>query len=292
MFNRERLTLSLEATELRLLIVQGQRVLRWERVPLPEGTMRNGQIVQPDAFGQAVAGLVEQVGGARRKAVVGLGGQRSLVRILTLPSVPPRLLNEAVRRTARRELPLPLDELYFSWQKIGDDSSSRMEVLTIGVPREMLDNYVVGLRGAGVQPQAMGLKPLALVRAVNLPDVVLADLEGGTESVVLVRGFVPYIVRSVALPGEAERLLDERAEHMVTEIQRTLDFYNSTMAAAHPSWSPAVCLTGALGGEEEVRTRVRAHWPLVEPAPPMPLPEELPLLPYLVNIGLALKRLP
>lgn len=292
MFDRERLTLSLEATEVRLLVAQGQRILHWDRRPLPAGTLRNGQVVQPDAFGQAVASLIERANGSRRKVVASLGGQRSLVRILSLPSVPSRLLDGAVRRAARRELPLPLDELYFSWQAVGDSGGSRLEVFTVGVPREVLDSYIVGLHSAGVRPQAMDLKPLALVRAINLPDVLLADLEAVTESVVLVRGFVPYIVRSVALPGEAERPLDERAENLVVEIQRTLDFYNSTTAAAHPPWSPTVCLTGALGGEEEVRARVGAHWPLVEPAPPLPLPEELPLLPYLVNIGLALKRLP
>lgn len=292
MFDRERLTLSLEATEVRLLIVRRQRVLRWDRLPLPAGVMRNGQVVQPMALGQVVARLVEKVNGPRRNAVVGLSGQRSLVRILNLPAVPPKLLDEAVRREARRELPLPLEELYLSWQVINDRNLSCLQVFTLGVLRQTLDNCVVGLRGAGVRLTAMDLKPLALVRAVNLPDVLLADLEAEAGGVVLVRGFVPYIVRSFALPREAARPLAERADHLVVEMQRTLDFYDSTLAANLPSWSPVVCLTGALGGEEAVRAQVGALWPLVEPTPPLPLPEELPLLPYLVNIGLALKHLP
>ncbi|MFQ6100201.1 MAG: type IV pilus biogenesis protein PilM [Anaerolineae bacterium] len=292
MFDRERMTLSIEATEVRLLVVRRQRLLRWDRLPLPAGVLRNGQVVQPTAFGQVIADLIERAKGPRRQAVVSLGGQGSLIRILSLPTVPPRLLGEAVQRAARRELPLPPEELYLSRQVVGDSSAPRLQVFILGVPREALDNCIIGLRSAGVRPRAMDLKPLALVRAVNLPDVLLADLEAETESVVLVRGFVPYIVRSAALPGEAEHPLDERAEHLVVEIQRTLDFYNSTTAAEHLPWPPVVCLTGALGGEEEVRARIEAHWPLVEPAPPLPLPEELPLLPYLVNVGLALKRLP
>ncbi len=291
MFDRERLTLSLEATELRLLIVHRQRVLHWDRLSLPAGVARNGQVVQPDAFGQAVAELLERVKGPRRNVVVSLNGQRSLVRILSLPAIPPKLLDEAVRREARRELPLPLEELYLSWHVIGDRSASHLQVFILGVPRESLDNCVAGLRSAGARPQAMDLKPLALIRAVNLPDVLLADLEAETETIILVRGFIPYIVRSVALPGEV-RPLAERADHLAVEIQRTLDFYGSTLAANHPSWSPVVCMTGALGGAEEVRARVGAHWPLVEAVPPFSLPEELPVLPYLVNIGLALKDLP
>jgi hypothetical protein len=291
-FDRERLTLSLEATEVRLLVACGQRVLRWDRMALPAGILRSGQVAQPTAFGQAVANLIERAKAPRGKAVVSLSGQRSLVRILNLPTVPGRVVDETVQRTARRELPLPLEELYLSWQLIGSNNAPRQRVFTLGVPREALDSYVAGLHSAGVRLQAMDLKPLALVRAVNLPDVLLADLEAETESVVLVREFVPYIVRSVALPGGSERPLAERAEHLVVEIQRIFDFYNSSMATEHPPWSPVVCLTGMLGSEEEIRARIGAHWPLVKPAPPLPLPEELPLLPYLVNLGLALKRLP
>jgi len=290
-FKRERLTLSLEDTEVRALVVQGQRMLHWERLPLPADVLRNGQVLQPASFGQAVARLIKRAGGSRKNITVSLGGQRALVRIFDLPSVPLRLLEETVNRTARRELPLSLEELYLSWQVISEQNATRTQVFALGIPRDVLDSFVDGLRRAGVRPRVMDLKPLALVRAANLPDVLLVDVEEKTESVVLVRGFIPYIVRSVAQPGGSSRALAERAELVVADIQRTLDFYGSTGGAArHPAWSPSVCLTGALGGEEEIRARIAAHWPLVDPAPPVAAPRDLPLLPYLVNIGLALKR--
>lgn len=288
MFDRERLTLSLDATEVRLMVVRGRRILRWASTPLPMGVMRNSQIAQPEAFGQVVAGLVAQLKGPR-KAVVGLNGQRALVRTLSLPAVPARLLDEAVHREARRELPLPLDELYLSWQVIGDPNAARLQVFALGTPRDALDSCVVGLRSAGLRPVAMDLKPLALVRAVNLPDVLIADVETGSEGVVLVRGFVPHIVRAIAVPGASARAPAERAINLVAEIQRILDFYSSAQATEHAPWSPTVCLTGSLGAEAEVREQIGAYWPLVEPDPPLSVPDDLPLLPYLTNIGLALK---
>jgi type IV pilus assembly protein PilM len=290
-FERERLTLSIEANEVRLLVSQGRRILRWGSAPLPAGTMRNGQVAQPTGFGQIVRRLAETLDAPRRRAVVGLSGQGSLVRILSLPAVPTRLLGEAVRRTARRELPLPLDELYLSWQVLGNRDAAQLRIFTLGTPREAVDNCVVGLHSADVRPVAMDLKPLALVRAANLSDVLLAGLEETTMSVVLVREFVPYIARSIALPGEADRPLDERADDLVAEIQRTLDFYNSTTAAEHPPWTPVICLTGALGGERKVRSRIGATWSLVEPELSVSPPQDLPLLPYLANIGLVMKRL-
>lgn len=290
LFKGSRLAISLEATEVRLLSVRGQSILRWTTSTLAAGTVRNGQLVQPALFGQVVRELVQQVGGSRRGAVVSLSGQRSLVRILSLPSVPPQMLREAVQREARRELPLPLEELYLSWQVIGSRGASGCDVLVLGIPRDAVDSFIAGLRSAGVRTAAMDLKPLALVRAANLPDVLLADLEQTVGSVILVRGYVPYISRSIGLPGDTDRPLADRADHLVAEIRRTLDFYSATMAPQHPPWTPVVCLTGALAGEPEVRSRVGPLWPLVEPVPPIPLPQGLPLPPYLVNVGLALKQ--
>jgi len=287
-FEGRRLTLSLETAEVRALVVQGQRVQRWGSVPLPDGTVRQGQIVQPRAFGQAVAQLVESVKGPRRRAVIGLGSQRSLVRILSLPPVPSRMLDEAVQREARRELPLPLEGLYLSWQVIGDRSASRLHVFTVGIPKEVVDTCMAGLRTARVRPVAMDIKPLALVRAVNLPNVLLVDLEKGLATLVLARDFIPYIVRSVPLPPEEEIWIDQ----LVAEIQRTLEFYHTTLSMSLPAWSVSICLTGALAADEGVRARIGALWPLVEPAPPLSVPADLPLLPYLGSIGLALKRLP
>lgn len=287
MLEGKRLTLSLESAEVRALVAQGQRVLRWGSVPLPGGTLRQGQILQPRVFGEAVAGLLESVKGPRRQTVVGLSAQRSLVRILNLPPVPTRMLQEAVLRQARREFPLPVEGLYLSWQVINDRSASRIQVFTVGLPKEVVDTCMMGLRSARLRPVALDIKPLALVRAINLPNVLVIDLEEGLATIVLVRDFVPHIVRSLPLSQEGTWI-----DQLIGEIQRTLEFYRTTLSASLPGWSVSLCLTGAGAADEELRRRIAALWPLVEPAPPLSLPRDLPLLPYLGNIGLALKRLP
>ncbi len=291
MASRERLTLNVEGSEVRLLVAQGQRILRWDSLPLPENVLRGGQVLDSAAFGREVAVAVARLQGPRKQTVVSVSAQRALVRIFHLPpAVPARLLDETVQRTARRELPLPLEDLYLSWQALDEGNGSRLRVLAIGIPREVIDGCMAGLHRAGLRVRAMDFKPLALIRAANLPDVLLADLTAEMGTVALVRGFVPLIVRSVIVSGEATRSPVAQAEQLAVEIQRTLDFYGSTVAAEQPAWSPVVCLSGALGGAEEVRARIGARWPLVAPAPPVPLPGELPLPMYLANIGLVLKR--
>lgn len=292
MFKSERVTISVETTRLRVAVVRGRQILRGASEPLPQGVLKNGQVTDTAVFAHTLSQLLKQLNAPRRRAVVSLPGQGTMVRILNLPAVPDRMREEAVRREARRELPLPLDELYLSWQALPNPngrSPNNLSVLTVSVPRLALDSNIAALRQAGVRPSAMDLKPLALVRAANHPDAALADLDGSSGNVILVRDFVPYIVRSVALPRSAAAEPADRADYMFSEIQRTLDFYRSTLAAAHSAWDPAVCLTGDLGQDADIRARVSGQWPLLTPSPPLALPDNLPLLPYLVNVGLAMK---
>ena len=290
MFKSERVTISVETTCLRVAVVRGRQILRGASEPLPQGVLKNGQVTDTAVFAQTLSRLLKKLNAPRRRAVVSMTGQGAMVRILNLPSVPERMLGEAVQREARRELPLPLDELYLSWQALNGRSPGKLSIFTVSVPRLALDSNIAALRQAGVRPSAMDLKPLALVRAANHSDAALADLDGSNGNVILVRDFVPYIVRSVALPRTAVAEPADRADYMISEIQRTLDFYRSTLAAAHSAWEPAVCLTGDLGQDEAIRARVSRQWPLLTPSPPLALPDNLPLLPYLVNVGLALKK--
>ena len=63
------------------------------------------------------------------------------------------------------------------------------------------------------------------------------------------------------------------------------------MASGRTPWSPAVCLTGMLGDDVTLRQKIGARWPLVQPALPVTVPADLPMLLYLTNIGLALKKI-
>jgi Tfp pilus assembly PilM family ATPase len=290
LFSRDIVTLNIEVAEARVLIVNRGRILRWDSIALPAGMLRNGQVAQPAELGRALDELFGRCQAARQSVVVGLNGQRSLVRIFNLPPVDAKLLDDTIRREARRELPLPLDELYLTWQLLpAGISSTTRPVFVLGIPRETIDTCLTGLRAAQVRAGAMDLKPLALARAVNVPDVLIADAEAATQDVIVVRGGIPIIVRSIGLPQPVRPPADQ-ADALATEIQRTLDFYQSSMAAGRPPWTPVVCLTGLAGEDEGVRQQIGARWPLVQPAPALELPVDLPGGLYLTNIGLALKK--
>ena len=65
LLKREAVTLNIEATEARLLVMNGSRILRWDSIALPNGTLRNGQVALPAELGRALNELFGRRNAAR-----------------------------------------------------------------------------------------------------------------------------------------------------------------------------------------------------------------------------------
>ena len=75
----------------------------------------------------------------------------------------PVLLDEAIQRGIKREISLPLEELYLTWQAIRGEHDE-LDFFVLGVPKNLIDAVVQTLALAGVAPHMMDLKALALAR--------------------------------------------------------------------------------------------------------------------------------
>jgi len=222
--------------------------------------------------------------------IASLTGLRSVPRIFSLPKIKSALLEEAIQNEAEREMPVPLEELYLSWQRLGVKDSEH-QFFVLGVPRNLLDTEVQTLAQAGIKPYIMDLKPLSLARAVNREEALIIDLEPQNFDLVVVVGGIPVIMRTVILRGE-EMTPEDRTRQLTDELSRTVEFYNSS----HPehalgSRTPAF-LTGLLANDTTACELVKAAIdnPIEALAPPLECPPELPVAQYAVNIGLALRQ--
>lgn len=290
--SREIVTVNIEERSLRLLTVKEGKVQKWGQVPLGPGLVENGLVRDPAQVGQALKALfqehrVSQESVITSLTVIGLG---STSHIFELPKMKPDLLAGAVNREARRAMPVPVEELYLAHQVIGE-KGNMLQVYVLGAPRDLVNAHIRAFQMAGIQLQAMDLKPLALVRAVNQRDAVIADLENENFHVIVVRDAIPDITRSAVLHREA---LDpqQKARRLIEEVIRTIDFYNHSHPDKLLDPSIPVFLTGELTGTPTVYQTIQAEmgYPLEVPKPPLGCPADLPLPTFMVNIGLALKK--
>ena len=293
MFSTRVVTLNIEPTDIRALTVEGRRVVRWASMPLEPGLVKDGLIADPAKVGAIIDSLFTEKRIPRDRVVVGLTGLRSVTRILRLPKLKPPLLEEAIRNEAEREMPVPLEELYLSWQRMNTDGSDERQFFVLGAPRNLIDVHLDTLRRAGIRPWGMGLKPLALVKAVNRREAMVIDLEPDTCEVIVVAEGIPAIMRTLILRGEGMTAGD-KVRRLMNELSRIVEFYNSSHPE-HPLGSKIpIFLTGALGGDREtsrlVTTSVTNPVETLDCA--LEYPSLLPVSQYAANLGLAIGKVP
>ncbi len=286
MFERERLYLSLESQTLRAMVARRQTILAWDERPVEVN--RNG-VWLPSSL-QAAAGELRTALKAQRLLVsVSLHAPRGIVRVLDLPAMSSKLLAEAVQREARREYPVPLEQLYFYWHPLPAGAGNRQRVFTLGLPRDTLDLALNAFKHAGLRLHVLDYRPLALVRALYKSEVFIVDVDTGGATLIVTQQYLPIIVRYVSFPTRAEFGPVQYSEYITQEIQRTYDFYALTYASNGAPPAPAqLHLTGPQA--EVYRPLLANRWSLQDFNAPVAVPEAMPWPLYLANLGLLLKK--
>lgn len=288
----ETTTLNIEDGSLRVLSVIGGRVQRWESAPLEPGLVRGGLILDPDRVGAGISTLFAVEKASKRRVVTSLSGLRALHRTLSLPPVERNLLEDVIMRKSRGEPSSP-EQLHLSWQVIGE-SAAGYRVYLLGVPQDTLEGHVKALQAAQIRATAIDLKPLALARAINRREAIIASLENDCLDIIIVVDYIPVTVRAIALGEESPRSTD-KFRRLMEELERTIGLYNNSHQDSHLPRNTPTYLTGRLVNmpippsiREGIQTRI--EYPLETPEPPLEYPPELPLNQYMVNLGLALKE--
>ncbi|MBI2836565.1 MAG: pilus assembly protein PilM [Chloroflexi bacterium] len=291
-FRKRVITLNIESHSVRGLVLRRGKVEKWGRVPLAPNLIKDDLILQPKAIGQAIQELLESLGASKGTAIVSLSGLRSVHRFLTLPRLDRNLLEEAINRAIKSEIPVPLEQLYLSWRPMGD-AGDEQEFLVLAVPRDLVDAEVQALAEGGVKPDIMWLKPLALARLVNLRDALIIDLEPGSFSIILVANGVPASMRTT-IPRGNGAAIEDNTRRLTEDVLRTIEFYNQGHADTPFSAAAPAFLTGELSNNAAVAELVRngIDNPVSPLQPPVECPPDMPVASYAMNIGLALARMP
>jgi type IV pilus assembly protein PilM len=284
-------TLFIRDTSINLLVMNGRQVEKWASLPLERGLVSQGFIIDEAQVADKVKQIFKETGAQASKVITAVSGHESLYRILTLPDLPEAILPEAIKREAKRTIPTPLEEVYFSYQRLPSPrGEGRIFLATF--PRNLADALVRTLNQAGVRPYILDLAPLALCRIPNEPRAIIINARLEHLDVMVIADRLPQVVRRVSLPGEAEAL-EDKISLIAEEFNRTIAFYNSTHIEKPLDSTVPVFVCGDLATVPETWPSVvgRAGYS-VSPLPaPWEIPEGFDPNEFMINIGLALKEL-
>lgn len=284
-------TLYVEDASLRLLVVQGARVKKCASLPLESGLVKDGVVVDETKVAAIIRGFFKAQKVRRGRVIAGLSGLHCLSQLITLPHLPESMLAEAVKREAERVLPVPLDELYISWQII-PASGEEMLVFLVALPREAADALIKTLHQAGVKPYLMDLAPLALARVVDKATAIVVNARSSEFDIVIIVEGVPQLTRSLSIPGEAESP-EERLSIIRGELERTIKFYNSSYPDKPFESSLPIFVSGEPVGTPEACQSLtdKLKYSVSPISLPVKCAKNIAVSEYMVNIGLALKEI-
>jgi type IV pilus assembly protein PilM len=289
LLQRRTITLNIEAQSVRLLLAKGNRASAWREMSLEPGLVKEGVIGDPEAVGLALKDLLDSQRLLGGRLVASVTGIRSITRMLELPPMSPQMMEAAVVREAKREMPVAMEDIYLSWQPL-EVSNGHQRIYALGVPRDIVDPLLRAIALAKRQAYAVDIKPLALARAINRQEAVIADLERGSADIVVMTRGIPAIMRTVVSRSEEDS--EDRIDRFRGELARTIKFYNDTHRQEPLPLSTPIFLTGSLAEEAGAAEPLEdaAQYSIQPLTPLLECPPDLPIPSYAVNIGLALKE--
>lgn len=137
---------------------------------LPAGAVHDGEVVDPEALGRALAEMFA-ANGLSPNVRLGLANQKIAVRTLHLPVIRDAdELETAIRFRAADEIPMPLDQAVMDYTvlgEVGPSSERRLEVVVATARRDMVSHALQALRQAGLRPVGIDLSAYGMIRALH-----------------------------------------------------------------------------------------------------------------------------
>jgi len=109
----------------------------------------------------------------------------SLIRFITIPTVPEKQIADIISLEARKYIPVPLSEVFLDYSVIpkedaySDDATASpdkrtQDVLVVAIPNEYLNEFQSVMSGSGLQPSFYEIETFSSIRAVIDPGVPAA----------------------------------------------------------------------------------------------------------------------
>ena len=287
--SRQRTTLVLDNGVARIVTGHRNGISYWQTIPLAPHSMEEGVVRDPQALGEALGAFFASERLPTRDIVTCVSGSQAFNRVFTLPAVRTEDLKNAVVYQAKREMPVPLEDLVFTWQVI-EENEEEYRIFSVGVQRDAVSTFMDALSASGVRPRSLDVRPLALARVIDHPRALLGNIEADSVDIIYLLDRSPVLIRTVYFPDRAVAVQDS-VERFADELQRSSRSYNDANRFSPIDYSAPLFITGGMG---DYATMAGALYGLVDHTierfeSPIPHPEDFPSEAYATNIGLLLK---
>ncbi len=274
LFKKKSVGLDMDAFEARVVELTGNsktpQLVACGRIPLEEGTVKEGSVIDSKKAGEALLQLWEEADIVREEVILGVSNPGVLVRFANFPRVPQDKLGNLIRFQAQEFLPMPLESVVLDHMVVGEvreENKEMLEVLLVAARKETVNAFVEALDSARLAPQEIDVSSLALLRMIPPEDkektVALVHMPYEMGNVLIAAKGVPRLARLIPLNlinfvgkeilrgigscSDLETLdwseynIYEWNEALVNEIRSSIDYYH---AYGETTRVEKICLSG------------------------------------------------
>jgi type IV pilus assembly protein PilM len=233
-------------------------ITRYHEEPLPEGSVRRGEVVEVMTVASALRRLWSSGGFKAKDVALGMGGQRVFARDLVVPLAPLAHIRESLQFHVQDLLPVPVTEAFFDFYPISESSSDEGPVvngLLIAAIKDAVRANVEAVTLAGLHPVHVDLIPFALARALapvgsGSGRAVLLGIGANTTNVVIAQDGVPQFVRIISGGGDdITRALSTQLPLSLAEAESLKRRLGMESAALVPEQRQALEVIYSVAGE-------------------------------------------
>jgi hypothetical protein len=282
-------TLSIDGNSLRIVRSSGRKVDKWDTVSLDPQLVREGLITDTVRMAEIVKQALNERKLSKRNIRWSLSSIGSSSQIIALPQKGKANLEATVQREARRILSVSPETNYLYWQQL-PKAGTEQRVYAVAIPKESVQGLIEMCRNARVTIGSIDLKSLALARAINQKNAIIAHGEVNSVEMVIMLDSLPILIRGIWL---REKDLDtgRASALLLQQLASTIEYYNDMNRTSPLPADVPIYLTGEMALDVELAQRAstlsgRTVAPL---EPPLSYPDHFPVALYMVNVGLILK---
>jgi type IV pilus assembly protein PilM len=197
---------------------------KFGQVALPEGAVRDGEVVNPAAVANAIKQLWAHTKFSGKKVVIGVANQKVIVRQVDLPWMPTDELKKSLAFQVGDLIPMPIEAAVLDFhpleERTGDNGSRLLRGLLVAASRDMVNASLGAVQQAGLTPVMVDLTSFAVIRSLATVDSLgvgaqveaLVDVGARVTNIIVHQGGVPQFVRILLMGGQ--NVTDAVAERM------------------------------------------------------------------------------
>ncbi|WP_432511093.1 type IV pilus assembly protein PilM [Kineococcus sp. SYSU DK001] len=183
---------------------------KFGQVALPEGAVRDGEVVDRAIVADALKALWKGSGFTGKRVALGVANQKVIVRQVDLPWMPASELKESLPLQVQDFLPMPVEEAVLDFhvtEELYEEGQRGLRGLLVAASREMVMSNVQAVEAAGLRVTSVDLNSFAVLRSVGKPNTevateVLIDVGARVTNLVIHSDGHPRFVRVLLMGGQ------------------------------------------------------------------------------------------